>query len=89
MATVTIPWTSGSGNITLNYTGQGDGTIVVTSSDNDLDVARSQTITIKTTAGGVVTRTATINQAAGPNFRLSDGKAFVPSGSDYFNVQSS
>lgn len=64
MPTKTIAWTTGTGNITLTYTGQGDGTILVSSDDNT-GAARSQTITIQTTAGTpVVTRTVTINQAA-------------------------
>lgn len=64
MPTKTIAWTTGTGNITLTYTGQGDGTILVSSDDNT-GAARSQTITIQTTTGTpVVTRNITINQAA-------------------------
>jgi len=85
MATKTIAWSTG-GNITLTYTGQGNGTIVVTSDDNPTDAARSKTITVATTIGSA-SQTVTINQAAGPNFRDADGKAFIPVGSDYFNVQ--
>lgn len=64
MATKVIAWTTGSGYITLTYTGQGDGTILVSSDDNT-GAARSQTITIQTTEGTpVVTKNITINQAA-------------------------
>lgn len=64
MPTKTIAWTTGTGNITLTYTGQGDGTITVSSDDNT-GAARSQTIVIETTAGTpVVTKNVTINQAA-------------------------
>jgi len=62
MATKVIPWTNGNGNITLDYDGQGDGTIVVTSDDNNLNVARQQTITVKTT-NNLVSQTITIRQA--------------------------
>lgn len=86
MATKTIAWPTG-GNITLSYDGQGNGTIVVTSDDNPTDAARSKTITV-TTSVGSVSRQVTINQGAGPNFRLKDGKAFIPKGSDFFNVKS-
>lgn len=36
MATKTIAWSSGTGNITLTYGGQGNGTITVQSDDNNL-----------------------------------------------------
>ena len=65
MATKTIAWTSGTGNITVTYDGSGDGTAVIISSDNDLYEARSQEITLRTTAGSPqVTKKVTITQAA-------------------------
>lgn len=42
MATLTIPWNDGNGNIILTYTGQGDGTVVVQSSTDNLGEDRSQ-----------------------------------------------
>lgn len=89
MATKTIAWNSGSGNITLTYGGQGDGTITIESSDNDLGVARSQQITVQTTAGSpVIVRTVTVTQGACPyNFKTADGY-FVQTADGYiFNVQ--
>lgn len=41
-----VPWVNGSGNITLSYNGQGDGTIVISSDTNNLDVKRSQTVEV-------------------------------------------
>ena len=87
MATKTVAWNNGSGDITLDYTGVGNETIIISSDENNLDTARQQDIVVKTTRGGTVQRTVTVRQGAGPNFRTSDGKAFVPSGSDYLNVQ--
>lgn len=91
MATKTIAWNSGSGNITLTYGGQGDGTITIESSDNDLSVSRSQQITVQTTAGSPQQSVVvTITQAAKPNtpnFILSDGKYLLLSNGEYFNVQ--
>lgn len=87
MAVQTIPWSTGSGNITLSYTGQGGGTVTVASDDNPLDVARSQTVTLRTTRGGTVTRQVTVRQAAGPNFRTSDGNVFKLSDGKYLNVK--
>ena len=49
MATLTIPWNDGNGNIILTYTGQGDGTVTVQSSTDNLGQPRSQVITLKTT----------------------------------------
>lgn len=51
MATKTIAWTTGSGNITLTYTGQGNGSISVASDENDLFEDREQSFGIVTTAG--------------------------------------
>lgn len=67
MATKSIAWTTGTGNITLTYSGQGDDTVVVTSDPNDLTTTRSQTITFSTTAGSpTVTRQVTVTQAGKP-----------------------
>lgn len=86
MAQVQIPWTTGTGNITLTFTGQGNATVVVESDDNNLDVARTQDITVKTIDGSI-RRTVTIGQAAGPNFKTSEGKRVRLSNGLYFNVK--
>lgn len=87
MAQVVIPWSSGSGNIILTFTGQGNGTIVVESSDNNLYVERRQTLTV---SGGGLSRQVTVIQSAAPsahpNFILSDGKYLKLSDGKYFNV---
>lgn len=64
MATKSIAWNTGSGNITLTYQGQGDGAISIQSDAND-GGARSQVITVET-VGGAITRNLTISQAACP-----------------------
>lgn len=88
MATTVKTWPTG-GTVTLTYGGQGNGTIVVETDDNPTDVARSMTVTVETTAGSPMqTATFTVSQAAGPNFRLSNGTAYVTKGSDFFNVKS-
>ena len=51
MATKTIAWTTGSGNITLTYEGQGNGSISVASDENDSFEERSQSFDIVTTDG--------------------------------------
>lgn len=68
MATKSIAWNDGSGDyITLTYTGQGDGTVAVTSQPNNSANARSATFDIKTAAGSpVVTRELTVTQGACP-----------------------
>ena len=86
MATTTKAWPTG-GNVTLTYGGQGNGTIVVESDDNPTDVARSMQIVVETSRGGTVSRTVTVTQAAGPNFRTSDGKRVKLSNGLYFNVK--
>lgn len=84
MSTIQIPWTTGSGNITLTFSGQGNGTIVVTSDDNNLATERSQVLTI---SGGGLSRNVTVTQGAAPNFRTSDGKFMRLADGKYFNVQ--
>ena len=61
MASKSIAWDTGTGNITLTYDGQGDGSIVVTSDPNNLSVPRSMTVNVK---AGDITRQVTVNQAA-------------------------
>lgn len=80
MAQKSIAWTTGSGKITLTYTGQGNGTIAVDSDPNTLGTARSQTITVKTTEGGIKTKNITINQAACP-FPVGDVRNYNYTGS--------
>ena len=65
MASITIPWNDGNGNIILTYTGQGDGTVTVRSSTNNLGQDRRQTITLKTTGANPATATVTIIQPTG------------------------
>lgn len=48
MTEYVVAWNEGTGNITLIYDGQGDGTITVKSDDNNLTTPRSQTVTLKT-----------------------------------------
>lgn len=64
MATKQIAWNTGSGNITLTYQGQGDGTISIQSDANN-GSARSQVITVET-VGGAITKNLTVSQAACP-----------------------
>lgn len=79
MATKVIAWNTGTGNITLTYGGEGNGTIVVVSDINDLSVSRSQTIKVKT-LDGTIEQTLTITQAANePNyltFRFTEAGTF-------------
>lgn len=79
MATKSIAWNTGSGNITLTYQGQGDGTITVNSDENNLGSARSQVITVQT-VGGAITRNLTVSQAACP-FPVGDVKTYSYTGS--------
>lgn len=64
MATLTIPWADGNGNIILTYTGQGDGTVTVQSDTDNLGADREQVITLKT-ADGTKAVQVTIQQATG------------------------
>lgn len=87
MATKSIAWTTGSGNITLTYSGQGDDTVTVSSDENNLYVDRSQTLTFSAT-GYAITRQVTVTQGMRePNFKTSEGYWMVTSDDKYFTVQ--
>lgn len=86
MAQVTIPWNSGTGNIVLTFTGQGNATVIVSSDDNSLDTERSQAITVKTLDGNIQRR-VTITQAAGPNFKTKDGERVRLKDGNYLNIR--
>ena len=86
MAQVTIPWNSGTGNIVLTFTGQGNDTVIVSSDDNSLDTERSQAITVKTLDGSIQRR-VTITQAAGPNFKTKDGERVRLKDGNYLNIR--
>ena len=64
MATLTIPWADGNGNIILTYTGQGDGVVTVRSDTDNLGADREQTITLRT-ADGTKEVQVTIQQSTG------------------------
>lgn len=88
MATKSIAWQKGTGNITLTYTGQGNDTVTVTSSPNDVYEDRSQTVTFSTTAGSpTVTRQVTVTQGMRePNLIDSDGNWLIDSNDTYLIV---
>lgn len=88
MATKSIAWTTGTGNITLTYSGQGNDTVLVESDPNNLYQDRSQTITFSTTDGSAISRQVTVVQKMKePNFKTSEGYWFVTSDDKYFTVQ--
>ena len=74
MATLTIPWNDGNGNIILTYTGQGDGTVTVRSDTDNLGADRQQVITLRTIDGGAQAQ-VTVIQPTGMQILLdTDGK---------------
>ena len=71
MTTKTKQWADGS-SATIQYGGQGDGEIIITSDPNNHYEARSMQITVETTTGSPKqTKTITINQAAKQRIDLS------------------
>lgn len=71
MATKTKQWEDGS-SATIQYDGQGDGEIIITSDPNEHYEARSMQITVETTNGSPKqTKAITINQAAKQRIDLS------------------
>ena len=89
MATKTIAWDTGSGNIILDYTGVKNDTVTVSSSENDIYEARSQTLTFKT-ADEQISRQVTVTQGMRePHFKTSEGNWFVTADDKYLTVQES
>ena len=87
MATKIIAWTTGTGNITLSYSGQGNDTVTVASDPNNVYEGRSQTITFKT-LDNAITRQVTVTQGMKqPNFKTADGDWLLTADNKYFNVK--
>ena len=64
MATITIPWTTGTGNIYLTYTAaSGNQTIQVSSDPNTLYSSRQQSITFTSSVSPYPTATLTVTQS--------------------------
>lgn len=70
MATLSIPWNDGDGNIVLTYTGEGNDTVVVTSDTDNLGKPRQQTVTFVVKDGAIRN---TIETSGGNQIRTSDG----------------
>jgi len=86
MATKSIAWNSGSGNITVTYSGSRDDTVSVSSSENDIYEDREQVITVKTT-DNAISRQVTVRQGMKePNLIDSDGNWLIDSNDTYLIV---
>ena len=70
MASISIPWNDGPGNIVLTYTGHGNDTVVVTSDTNNVGYDRQQQITFVVTDGAI---RHVIGTSSGNRLRTSDG----------------
>lgn len=62
MATVTIPWEQGSGDIMVALTGTGDGVATLLTGTVNEGVDRSRTVTFRTVRGGNVEVMRTVRQ---------------------------
>ena len=65
MATLTIPWNDGNGDIILTYTGQGDGVVTVRSSTDNLGDDRRQILTFRTVGQNPVSVQVAVVQPTG------------------------
>lgn len=70
MASISIPWNDGPGNIVLTYTGQGNGSVVVTSDTDNLGHDRQQIVTFVVQNGAI---RHTIVSVSGNRLKTSDG----------------
>ena len=74
MASITIPWNDGPGNIVLTYTGQGNQTVVVTSDTDCIDHDRQQRVTFVAGYGAIRNDVAT---GSGHQIRTSSGNTIA------------
>ena len=74
MASISIPWNDGPGNIVLTYTGQGNGTVTVTSDTDNLGHDRRQVVTFVVTDGAI--RESLVSDS-GHQLVTSDGHALT------------
>ena len=75
MASVSIPWHDGPGNIVLTYTGQGNGTVTVTSDTNWTGPeARQQVVTFVVTDGCI---TLGMKSSSGSTLKSSSGSTLI------------
>lgn len=89
MATKSIAWQNGSGNITVTYSGSRDDTVSVSSSENDIYEDREQVITV-TTTDNAISRQVTVRQGMKePNLITKDGHWIVTKNDKYVIVKES
>lgn len=81
MATKTIAWKTGSGNITLTYTGQGNGSISVVSDENDSFDDRSQSFDVVTTNGSPEKAVSILVKQQGKRYEVGEVFNFGYTGS--------
>ena len=82
MASISIPWNDGNGNIILTYTGQGDGTVTVTSDTDCIYHDRQQRVTFGVQDGAIRNDVGTasghyIRTASGNTIRTLDNSMKV------------
>lgn len=70
MSQISIPWRTGTGNIVLTLTGQGNDTVVVTSDTDNKGYDRQQTISFYVTDGAI---RHTIVSSNGKRLKTADG----------------
>lgn len=76
MSKIVIPWNNGNGVITLTYNGQGNGSITVISSPNNLRIQRSQDIFVKTVDNTIIKRLTIIQSAKQSDFSIDFNSDF-------------
>lgn len=81
MASKTIAWNTGGGNITLSYSGQGNGSVSVSSSQNDSFDDRSQSVYLSTTIGSPERNVAVTITQKGKSYNAGDVFNFAYTGS--------
>lgn len=86
MATSTIKWNEGEGNIVATYTGSGNGPISLTSDVPNEGIDREQLVTIQTTKGNNPKEESVLVRQSGlrEKYLTSDGDVYMTSDGEIY-----
>lgn len=82
-----IAWNTGTGDIILNYNGEGNETVSVSSDPNNLYDERQQVVHFKTTDNTIQRNLLVKQLPKQPNFKTADGLFIITADNHYFNAK--
>lgn len=80
-------WNNGTGYITINYNGEGNETVSVSSDENNLYDERQQIVRFKTTNNAIERELLVKQSPKLPNFKTADGLFIITADNHYLNAK--